>query len=153
MEAAPEMVKPFASVYLADEAATETLARILIPQLKMGDAVLLQGDLGAGKTSLARALIRGFCGPETEVPSPTFTLMQLYDAPRFTIAHFDLYRLSEPEDIIELGWHSAREGLVLVEWPERLGILRPLQALTISLGFEGAGRRAQFFGSKYVVQL
>ncbi len=148
MEAALEMVKPFATVFLPDEAATARMAACMALQLKPGDVLLLEGDLGAGKTSFARALIRALCGPETEVPSPTFTLMQLYEARDCAIAHFDLYRLSEPNDILELGWYSALEGIVLVEWPQRLGGLKPDAALTICLSFEGNGRKAQFLGNE-----
>ena len=89
----------------------------------MGDCVLLQGDLGAGKTAFARALIRSLAGDaQLIVPSPTFTLSQIYDLPDFALTHFDLYRLGEAEDVFDLGWDDARaDGVTLVEWPERLG--------------------------------
>ncbi len=119
---------------LPDLAATEALAARLAPMLRPGDAVLLNGPLGAGKSALARALLRAANGdPALEVPSPTFTLVQSYDLPAGPAHHFDLYRLSGPEGLAELGWEEAREGIVLVEWPERLGMLAPPDALRIHL--------------------
>ncbi|MFN6253869.1 MAG: tRNA (adenosine(37)-N6)-threonylcarbamoyltransferase complex ATPase subunit type 1 TsaE [Acetobacteraceae bacterium] len=119
---------------LPDLAATEALAARLAPMLRPGDAVLLDGPLGAGKSAFARALLRAATGdPALEVPSPTFTLVQSYDLPAGPAHHFDLYRLSGPEGLAELGWEEAREGIVLVEWPERLGPLAPPDALRIHL--------------------
>lgn len=111
------------SLPLADEAATQRLARVLADEFKRNDLVTLSGDLGAGKTTLARALIRLWAGdPELEVPSPTFTLMQLYETVRGTIVHADLYRIGSPDELGNLGWDEAADGaLVLVEWPERGG--------------------------------
>ena len=135
------MVNSIATISLANEAATARLAHRLAPYLRAGDAVMLQGDLGAGKTSLARALIRCLAEEAIEVPSPTFTLVQLYDVPQGTLWHFDLYRLKQPEDVYELGWEEAlAEAIVVVEWPERLGSLKPAIALTLRLEFEGQGR-------------
>ena len=119
---------------LPDQAATEALAARIQPLLRPGDVVALGGDLGAGKTVLARALIRAAAGAEVEVPSPTFTLVQAYELPAGTIWHFDLYRLSGPDEVIELGWDEARgEGIALVEWPDRLGPLLPTDRLEIIL--------------------
>ena len=119
---------------LPDLAATEALAARLAPLLRHGDAVLLEGPLGAGKSAFARALLRAATGdPALEVPSPTFTLVQSYDLPAGPAHHFDLYRLSGPAGLAELGWDEAREGIVLVEWPERLGLLAPPEALRIHL--------------------
>ena len=119
---------------LPDLAATEALAARLAPLLRPGDAVLLDGPLGAGKSAFARALLRAATGDAAlEVPSPTFTLVQSYDLPAGPAHHFDLYRLSGPAGLTELGWDEAREGIVLVEWPERLGQLAPPDALRIHL--------------------
>ncbi len=110
-------------VDLADEAATSVLASDVAAWLHAGDLLTLSGELGAGKTTFARALIRLLCGdPELDVPSPTFTLMQIYETSSYPIVHADLFRIEHPRDIAELGWEEAAEGaLVLVEWPERAG--------------------------------
>ncbi len=116
-------------------AATEALAARLAALARPGDAVLLSGPLGAGKSAFARAFLRAWVGnPALEVPSPSFTLVQGYDRPDGAEAHhFDLYRLSGPSEVPELGWDEARLGLVLVEWPDRLGHLTPVNALSITL--------------------
>jgi tRNA threonylcarbamoyladenosine biosynthesis protein TsaE len=102
--------------------------------LRRGDAVLLEGSLGAGKTAFARALLRAISGnPALEVPSPSYTLVQTYEAGALTLHHFDLWRLGGPGGLAELGWDEARGDVVLVEWPDRLGELRPEGALTITL--------------------
>ena len=138
------------TIELPDESATIALAQQLAPLLRPGDVVALSGDLGAGKTAFARAVIRALCGSDEEVPSPTFTLVQTYDAPAATIWHFDLYRLSRADDALELGWEEARgEGIILVEWPDRVGPLLPLKRLNIELSYataEGA-RTAALKGS------
>ncbi len=119
---------------LPDLAATEALGRRLAAVLRPGDAVLLEGPLGAGKSALARAVLRALAeDPMLEVPSPSFTLVQGYDTPRGPAHHFDLWRLHGPEALPELGWDEALEGMVLVEWPDRLGPLRPAAALTVAL--------------------
>ncbi len=124
------------SLALPDQAATEALAARLAAVLRPGDVLAMGGDLGAGKTTLARALIRAAAGAEVEVPSPTFTLVQTYDLPVGPIWHFDLYRLSGPDEVIELGWDEARAGgIALVEWPDRLGPLLPADRLEIDLSF------------------
>lgn len=128
---------------LPDEAATEQLGAMLATRLNPGDVVGLKGDLGAGKTTLARAIVRAAAGePELIVPSPTFTLVEVYDTPKGAYWHFDLYRLETPEQVYELGWEEAlAEGIVLLEWPERLGPLLP-QHLSVTLELAGDGRRA-----------
>lgn len=96
--------------------------------------VALEGDLGAGKTELARAVIRARAGAEIAVPSPTFTLLQVYDLPGLTVTHADLYRLAEPAEVLELGLDEAWDGgALLVEWPERAGGLLPAERLTLRL--------------------
>ncbi|MBU8546228.1 MULTISPECIES: tRNA (adenosine(37)-N6)-threonylcarbamoyltransferase complex ATPase subunit type 1 TsaE [Roseomonadaceae] len=119
---------------LDDEAATVALAAKLAKRARPGDAILLEGPLGAGKSALARAFLRAACGdPGLEVPSPTFTLVQSYDLPAGPAFHFDLWRLDGPAGLDELGWEEAREGICLIEWPDRLGALRPADALAITL--------------------
>jgi tRNA threonylcarbamoyladenosine biosynthesis protein TsaE len=128
------------TLHLDSLAATERLAARLASVLRPGDALLLEGPLGAGKSALARAVLRRLAGdPALEVPSPSFTLVQSYDLPGGGAAHhYDLYRLSGPADLAELGWDEAREGIVLVEWPDRLGALRPDDAIALALA-PGAG--------------
>lgn len=127
------------------EAETAALAARLAPQLRTGDVVTLTGDLGAGKTAFARALINACAGVETEVPSPTFTLVQVYDLPTVSVWHFDLYRLAEKEkDILEIGWDEARRnGVSLVEWPDRLGGLLPRDRLEINIQFDSSAETAR----------
>jgi tRNA threonylcarbamoyladenosine biosynthesis protein TsaE len=108
---------------LADEAATATLARAMGPSLRPGHVLLLSGEIGAGKTTFARALIRALLSdPGAEVPSPSFTLVQEYDTPAGPLWHVDLYRLSDPAEALELGLAPAIDrAICLVEWPERMG--------------------------------
>jgi tRNA threonylcarbamoyladenosine biosynthesis protein TsaE len=157
MMTAIEMTAPPApplELPLPDPAATDRLGRALARLLRPGDLVALYGDLGAGKTALARALIRALPGPEgaatEEVPSPTFTLVQIYERDPAPVWHFDLYRLERAEEVHELGLSEAlAEGIALVEWPERLGALLPAAALSVTLSFDGAangGRRARLAG-------
>ena len=137
---------------LIDEADTEALAQALARGLRSGDVVALSGDLGAGKTMLARAVIRALTGdPQEEVPSPTFTLVQCYDSPKGVIWHFDLYRLCAAGEVIELGWDEAcRDGIVLVEWPERLECLRPAECLEVALTID-ADSEAGFSEPRFAV--
>lgn len=129
---------------LPDEAATEALGRALAALVRPGDFIALRGDLGAGKTALARALIQARLsryGIEEEVPSPTFTLVQSYETPALLLTHVDLYRIDRPEDVAELGLAEALdEGVVLVEWPEKLGLL-PADRLDIELVLMPEGSR------------
>lgn len=113
---------------------TATFAVQLGKDLTAGDTVLLEGEIGAGKSHFARALIQSrLCQPE-DVPSPTFTLVQMYNVPMCEIWHADLYRVPEPDQVIELGLLEAFESAIcLVEWPDRLGDLRPMGGLTIRL--------------------
>lgn len=140
----PPLPEPVRVLALPDPAATDRLAARLAPAARPGDAVLLEGPLGAGKSAFARAFLRTLLDdPGLEVPSPSFTLVQSYGLPHRgseaggVAHHFDLYRLDGPADLAELGWEEAREGIVLVEWPERLGHLRPADALALTLAFGG----------------
>ena len=131
---------------LPDPAATERLAANIAGQVRPGDAILLSGDLGAGKTHFARAFINALTSVPEEVPSPTFTLVQTYDAAvegePVEIWHFDLYRLKSPEETLELGIEEAfAEGVSLVEWPDRLGGLKPREHLELRLAITGEGAR------------
>lgn len=109
------------SIPLADAQATAALGARIAPLLQPGEAVLLFGPLGMGKSTLARGLIRALTTPDEDVPSPTFTLVQFYEASP-AVAHFDLYRLSRPEEAFEIGLDEALDdGIALIEWPERLG--------------------------------
>jgi tRNA threonylcarbamoyladenosine biosynthesis protein TsaE len=134
------------TIELADEAATAALGAGLAPLLRRGDVVALIGPLGAGKTTLARSVIRALTG-EAEAPSPTFGLAALYQTPDFPLAHFDLYRLGKPEDVRELGLEEALdEGVSLIEWPERIAAFLPEDTLAIRMELNAGGRRARLLG-------
>jgi tRNA threonylcarbamoyladenosine biosynthesis protein TsaE len=128
---------------LPDERATDQLGVTLATRLRIGDIVGLKGELGAGKTTLARAILRAAAeDARLIVPSPTFTLVEVYETPRGSFWHFDLYRLETPEQVFELGWEEALAGgISIVEWPERLGPLLP-KHLSVTLEVDGDGRRA-----------
>jgi tRNA threonylcarbamoyladenosine biosynthesis protein TsaE len=127
-------MSPPITLALPDEAATRALAARAAELARPSDAILLDGPLGAGKSAFARAFLRAATGkPALEVPSPTFTLVQSYDLPAGPAHHFDLWRLTGPDALAELGWEEAREGIVLVEWPDRLASLAPEGALRITL--------------------
>lgn len=131
-----------------NESGLPSVAGRIAPLLKAGDVICLQGDLGAGKTAFARALVNALADAPEDVPSPTFTLVQTYDLKGFTLWHFDLYRVERQGDILELGWDEARrDGVAVVEWPERLAqgtpqgspqgthSLLPANRLEISIAF------------------
>ncbi|MCF3947522.1 tRNA (adenosine(37)-N6)-threonylcarbamoyltransferase complex ATPase subunit type 1 TsaE [Acidiphilium iwatense] len=140
------------TILLHSEAETVALARELAARATAGDAVLLTGPLGAGKSTLARAFIRARAGdPALDVPSPSFTLVQSYDLDP-PIAHFDLWRLGGPDEVAELGFETALAGIALVEWPEKLGPLAPRDALTITLAWgNGEIRHATLDGPERLV--
>ena len=136
------------NTFLADEAATIALAERLhaaLPATLAGWTVLLQGELGAGKSTFARALIRsmGHSGP---VPSPTYTLVEPYRLGDDTVYHIDLYRVSSEAELRYLGWNELDDGLRLVEWPERVPGLEESADLRLTLAYEEDGRRAQIDG-------
>ncbi len=139
---------------MQDLPATEALGRRLAALARPGDVIALEGALGAGKTSLARAFIRaliaqGGAPDNEEIPSPTFTLVQVYDREPAPVWHFDLYRLERPEEVYELGFEEAlADAISLIEWPGRLGALLPDERLEVSLRFAegGDGRHATITG-------
>ena len=133
-------------ISLADAGATAALGAALAPLLGGGDVVCLTGPLGAGKTTLARGLLNARAGVE-EAPSPTFALVETYQAGELCIWHFDLYRLERAEDVWELGLEDAlAEGASLIEWPERIAAYIPEEALLVRLDDAGNGRRARLRG-------
>src|SRR5580692_4774428 len=125
---------------LPNEQATWRFMADIAAALEPGDLVTLSGDLGAGKTTFARALIRHLAGDETiEVPSPTFTLIQTYELPRFTLVHADLYRLSGAAELAELGFDDLPEGaVVMMEWPDRAAGFLPPDRLDITFALAPA---------------
>lgn len=113
---------------------TDAFGAALAAKAKPGDCFLLHGQIGAGKSACARAFIRSFLGQDTEVPSPTFTLVQTYEAENFDIWHADLYRLGDPQELVELGLIDALDSSVcLIEWPDLLADLSPQDAIHIHL--------------------
>ena len=137
-------------IALTDAEATTALGQAIAPLLAAGDSLLLYGPPGMGKSTLARGLIRALTTPDEDVPSPTFTLVQFYESDP-PVAHFDLYRLTRPEEAFEIGLDEALDvGAALIEWPERLGDdpaawLGP-DRLTVTLAEQGAGRHATVSG-------
>ncbi len=129
---------------LDDEAHTAALGAAIAGVLGKGEAICLTGPLGAGKSVLARGLIRAASPDEADIPSPTFTLVQFYRGPRLSIAHFDLYRLESPDEAYEIGLDEALvDGAAVIEWPERLGHHLPRDRLDIDLVPDGDLRRAR----------
>ncbi len=127
---------------LPNLAATEALAARIADLAQPGDAILLTGPLGAGKSAFARAFLRAASGnPQLDVPSPSYTLVQSYSTRLGPVHHFDLWRLEGEDSVQELGWDELADDIVLVEWPDRLGSLTPEGALRISLRPDGEGRR------------
>lgn len=138
------------TIRLGDLAAVKRLGAALARELRRGDAILLRGDLGAGKTELARAVVRARMDTEVEVPSPTFTLIQTYETPDLVIAHADLYRVEQAGELAELGLDEALDdGAVLVEWPERADGLWPATRLEIALSILDGGQERQAILTAY----
>ena len=139
-------IAPDVQIFLPDEASATRFAQICAGHLGAGDTVLLSGPVGAGKSHFARAVIRAHLGQHTEVPSPSFTLVQCYDA-GFEIWHADLYRLSHSFELVELGLEEAiGKALCLIEWPDRLAQVPP-HAIALSLAMASEGRMARLSGA------
>jgi tRNA threonylcarbamoyl adenosine modification protein YjeE len=135
------------TISLPGESDTARLGAVLAVQLRAGDTITLSGGLGAGKTSLARAIITALAGRAIEVQSPTFTLVQTYTELPVAVAHYDLYRLTDARELDELGFEDGAETVIrLVEWPERAEASMPDNALSIELKVAGTGRIAVFEG-------
>lgn len=133
-------------ISVTNEVGMLALGAQLSRALRSGDIVTLSGGLGAGKTTLARGMVQKVLPHET-VPSPTYTLVQTYDFPDFTLWHCDLYRLEHPDEAYELGLMDAMgEDVCLLEWPDRLGKLLPENTLKIDIAFEGDGRLVKLSG-------
>lgn len=133
-------------IFLADDAATAALGAELAAQLQSGAVVLLSGGLGAGKTALARSIVRTLVGdPAIDVPSPSFALVQPYEASGAPLLHADLYRLRSEREIDELGLFDRTDAIVLVEWPERAPELMQLATMQVALSVpaDGIGRVAE----------
>lgn len=145
------MTRATLTLLLPDPDATRVLGDTLARQAGPGDVYLLDGPIGSGKTHLARAFLTLLLTREDrleDIPSPTFTLVQVYEIAACEIWHADLYRLSHPQEVIELGLDEAfRTAICLVEWPDRLGELTPPDALHISFTAEGEGRRVTLSGT------
>ena len=134
-------------ITLGSEKDTLALGAALAGQAQRGDVIALSGPLGAGKTTLARGFIQALADRDEEVVSPTFTLVQVYDAGAAPIWHFDLYRLKTADEALELGFEEAlATGISLIEWPERLGGLLPSARLDVVLSPRGRGRAAELSG-------
>ena len=128
------MVKTSMEYKSLSEKQTGEIAASFGQSLKAPALICLSGDLGAGKSVFARALIQSLTSPDTEVPSPTYTLVQPYDSAKGTLYHFDLYRLEDPEEIYDIGWEDALfDGIVIVEWPQRAGTLLPDNKIDITI--------------------
>jgi len=136
------MIVPAAGDFrLNTEADTTRFGAAVAGALKKGEAVCLSGPLGAGKSVLARGLIRQIAPDERDVPSPTFTLVQFYRGERLAVAHFDLYRLERADEAFELGLDEAlAEGAAVIEWAEKLGRHLPRNRLDIDMAIDGASR-------------
>lgn len=138
---------PLLSVPLPDLAAGARFAAALADRVQDGDVLLLDGPLGVGKTSFARAFIGHLSSSAVEVPSPTFNLVLTYATPKGTIWHFDLYRIEASADLDELGLDEAfADGISLIEWPDRLGQWRPAEALHIVFDMQKDIRMAKVHG-------
>lgn len=143
----PGEEKTSSRVFLRSLSDTCQLGRRLADGLAVGDAVALEGDLGAGKTTLARAMLRAL-GVDGEIPSPSFALVQEYETARLSVFHFDLYRIESISDVDELGLEEALEkGAAIIEWPERAQARLPLDVLRIRMEIVGETARSVQFSA------
>jgi tRNA threonylcarbamoyladenosine biosynthesis protein TsaE len=137
------------TIFLPTKTQTDDLGRKLAGLARKGDVILLEGPIGSGKSSLARAFIRARLDEAEDVPSPTFTLVQVYDDSGTEIWHADLYRVTHPDEVWELGLDDAfNTAICLVEWPDRLGKHVPSDALRLRLETWGDGRRVVIAGGR-----
>jgi len=136
------------SLILPDAEATESLARSLaaaLPAAAGGWTILFKGELGAGKSTLARAMLHAL-GHQGVVPSPTYTLVEPYALPNFSVYHIDLYRIESADELEFLGWSELQNGLRLIEWPERAPQTIEEADIGVELSYEGEGRAADLTG-------
>ncbi len=141
------MSERFLTYFAADVAALMALGARLCPLLKTGDVLTLTGELGAGKTTLARGLIQSALGTAQDVPSPTYTLVQSYELSHYELWHCDLYRLAAPDDVLELGLIDMEADIVsLIEWPDKMGGHLNPQALNCHITFKDGGREVVLSG-------
>ena len=125
------------TIPLVNQSETEQIAQKLSALLQAGDVIALWGDLGAGKSTLSRAMVQSLCGSDTNVPSPTFTLVQTYDVGEFDLWHMDMYRLNEPDEAYELGIEDAfATSCCLIEWPDKLGYILPQKRIDIVMAYD-----------------
>jgi len=131
-------------VFIKDVESMREWARGFAKTLKVPRAVALHGDLGMGKSEIARAIIKELCGADTVVPSPTFTLVQSYDADGSCISHFDLYRISDASELTEIGLtHACAHDIALIEWPELALHMLPADTIHVYITAEGKGRKVE----------
>ena len=135
------------TIYIAQtEQDTFRIAANLATRVKKGDVIALYGTLGMGKTVFCRGFINSLL-PKTEVPSPTFTLLQTYDTDKFQIYHFDMYRLKSPEEAYEIGVEDAfSDGVSLIEWPEKIGRILPKKHISVTIEADKKGRKITIEG-------
>ena len=132
-------------IVAGSESELERFGSVLAKNLSSGDIVFLEGELGAGKTTIARGILRGF-GYQGIVTSPTYTLLELYELADYRVAHFDLYRMAAAKDLEGIGFRDYLDGqtICLIEWPENGGEFLPIPTLRIILEYAGAGRAVRF---------